>query len=85
MCFPCKISGKRETLDTLGRVGEGTYRQAKRELTILPVNPVSAYSVSGQINGHEIYLVVDTGAAVTLMPMGQSKAARVALAPLGGW
>ena len=37
------------------------------KLTILPVNPVSAYSVSGQINGHEIYLVVDTGAAVTLM------------------
>ena len=34
---------------------------------IFPVNPTPAYKIQGQIHGHAVECVLDTGAAVTLL------------------
>ena len=58
--------GKLVTLGAKDLVSEGDPRQASN-ISILPVNPVPAYNVKGYVNNLSIQIVLDTGAAVTLL------------------
>ena len=59
-------AGKLVTLGAKDLVSEGDPRQASN-ISILPVNPVPAYNVKVYVNNLSIQIVLDTGAAVTLL------------------
>ena len=62
-------AGKRETLSTRDPVNEGKQQgvQLEDNLCSLAVNPVLTYIVTAYVQGVPIQLMVDTGAAVSLL------------------
>lgn len=56
------------TLSMPGQMCEGETDKAT-SISIFPVNPVTAYKVCGHIGNHPVQLVVDTGAAVSLLSL----------------
>ena len=71
-----KTSGKLGTLGTNGRVSEGDPRKAyiptgtSEAISLLPVSPASAYTITGTVNKVPATFTVDMGTAVTLLSKG---------------
>ena len=61
------VPGKRIASGGESRLPEGVIRNKALELPVSPVSPVGGYRLEGSVNGLAVSLLVDTGAAVTLL------------------